>query len=239
MTQTPRIAIYTAIFGRYDNLKLQTPQIPSVDFLCFTDTDIQDPQNWRVIHVPSQDNARLQAKYYKLLPHLVPELQNYDAVIWIDGSMQITRDDFATWILSHIQSSGWAIFAHHEMNCLYDEAAAMARTVKYAHMPIREQSEYYRSENCPAKSGLYMAGLIARNMHHPQWRDLCDAWWKENTDRTLRDQISLPYVLWKHNGALDVIPGNPYACDYFSVDNAHRQHEYMSIDSMLQGEAAK
>lgn len=239
MTQLPRIAIYTAIFGQYDSLKRQTFQSPSVDFLCFTDTTVQDPQNWRVINVPSQGNARLQAKYYKLLPHLVPELQNYDAVIWIDGTVQITRDDFAEWMLSHIKTSGWAMFAHHEMNCLYDEADAMARTLKYAHMPIREQSAHYREENCPAQSGLYMAGLIARDMNHPQWRALCDAWWTENTDWTLRDQISLPYVLWKQNGTLDIVTGNPYACDYFTVDSKHRQHEYMSVDSNLVGEAAK
>jgi hypothetical protein len=221
----PRIAIYTAVFGKYDPIKRQAPQNAAVDFYCYTD-HVEDTPGWTMVHIPSEGDPRHQAKFYKLMPHGLKELEGYDYAIWIDGSMAIRRPDFAAWMIEQIGASGWAMFAHGTLTCIYDEATVMATTKKYKAARIREQAEFYKAQGCPPRAGLYMAGLIARDMNNPAWKPLCDAWWDENNTWTLRDQISLPYVLWKLNGALDTIPGNILLSPHVSVDNDFRKHEY-------------
>ena len=226
LNRRPKIAIYTAIFGDYDPLKMQVPQQLPVDFLCFTDGR-PAPHNWQVIHVPTQNvPPRQQAKEFKLLPHRIPQLAGYDYTIWIDGSMQITSADFAPWAVSCIKNSGWAIFTHNEFSCAYEEAAAMAVTKKYRDAPLGAQAAHYRATGFPDQSGLYMNALIARDMHNTQWQKLCEAWWQENLRWTLRDAVSLPYVLWRGNGKLDVIAGDIYQSPFFRIYSAYRTHEY-------------
>lgn len=221
----PRIAIYTAVFGNYDPIKTQIAQNFPVDFICFTDQKIEHP-NWQIITVPAEDNPRQQAKYYKLIPHHVMVLRHYDCLIWIDGSFQIERADFAEWVISAIGDSGWAMFPHADLKCIYEEADQMADTIKYADAPIRQQVDFYRSDNYPEQNGLYACGLIARDMKNKQWHIICDDWWQENKTHSLRDQISLPYVLWKNKGSIDIIEAALYDNPFFTIQNDHRKKEY-------------
>jgi hypothetical protein len=220
-----KIAIYTAVFGGYDPIKPQVKQNLSADFFYFTDQEITHP-DWKVIIVPAEADSRRQAKFYKLLPHKIPELEGYDLTIWIDGSYTLKRPDFAEWVISFISESGWSIFPHTEFKNLYEEADEMAKVKKYQHMPITEQAEYYKSQGCPEDSGLFYGSMIARDMHNLQWQKISEAWWQENIKWTLRDQISLPYVLWKEQGKIDIMDADLYHNDYFIIDNGYRAHEY-------------
>lgn len=224
----PKIAIYTAIFGQYDPLKSQVKQDVPVDFICFTDQEITHA-DWRVISVAPEQVPRKQAKYYKLLPHHVPELQGYDYTIWIDGSFVIQRPDFVHWAIGMIQDNGWAIPRHNTMNCIYDEAPSVADISFYRDMPILQQAETYRAEGYPAKNGLYLCGMIVRDMRRKEWKIICDQWWHENITHSLRDQISLPYVLWKNKAAVDVIETDLYDNPFVTVDNIHRRRNGSAV----------
>lgn len=223
-----KVAIYTAVFGGYDSIKPQVKQTIETDFFCFTDQEITHP-DWNVVSIPAEGNARKQAKWFKLMPHHVSQLNGYDFAIWIDGSFEIKRPDFVEWVLSFIKESGWAVFRHNQTSCIYDEADAMAKVIKYHGSPINEQAAYYKEQGYPAQNGLYFCGLIARDMSRGVWKSVCSAWWSENDRWTLRDQISLPYVLWKEKATIDIIEGNLFKQPYFSVDNDHRKHEYNQV----------
>jgi len=88
----PRRAVYTAIFGGYDEPKKLPPGIDEdVDFICFTDDSTLEHPQWRVRHVPSahQQHPRLAAKYYKAMPHAV--LSEYDETIWVGHQLSNRR----------------------------------------------------------------------------------------------------------------------------------------------------
>ena len=95
-----RVAVYTAIFGGYDNLESPKVVDPNVDYICFTDSDLKSDV-WNIKKVPAiyNDSTRC-ARKYKLLPHRY--LSDYDISIWVDGNIVIhgNIDKFLSNIIS-------------------------------------------------------------------------------------------------------------------------------------------
>jgi hypothetical protein len=89
---TKRVAVYTAILGDYDTLKLPYPEwANSADFFCFTDRRFGETGAWRLVSPDyhSVDPTRI-ARFYKTHPHVF--LRHYDIVIWIDGNIGLRVD---------------------------------------------------------------------------------------------------------------------------------------------------
>lgn len=103
-----KVAVITAIFGNYESsLKTPAKQTVDTDYYCFTDNaNIIASDDWKIITEPyhvthNEDDNYLNslrtnkhtfmiAKYYKCHFNKIPILNNYDIVIWIDGTIKIT-----------------------------------------------------------------------------------------------------------------------------------------------------
>jgi Protein of unknown function (DUF616) len=230
-----RICVYTAIFGGYDDLHPPVPQSVPTDFLCYTDAPaLASPGLWRVMHerrVPDL-HPRMRAKWLKTHPHVLfpagrppagrysaldPRRlwRRYDAVIWIDGSIRVTSENFARDLAACLGPDGIACFRHPNRDCIYEEAEKSLRWAKYQGMPIREQAESYRREGFPAHHGLMAGGIIARGTRAPHLAAIDEAWWQENLRWTYQDQLSLPVVLWRQNRTIAWIPGELWRNPWF------------------------
>ena len=233
-----KVCIYTAIFGGYDSLKPQPKQSINCDFICFTD-NLTDNKNdpWRMVINPFKEytylHPRLQAKFFKIMAHKVfaertrnplfrlrqnlRRILAYDYCIWIDGSVQILRSDFAEYFISKIGDFGLAMLPHPDRDCIYDELRASLLMRKYKGLPLIEQVDYYKEQGYPAHNGLIVAGLFARDLRVKRLRLINSEWWNENLKWTYQDQLSLPYVLWKNDYSFDKIPLNLWKNKYFEV----------------------
>lgn len=109
-----RIAFVTAITGGYDQTtKRPKPQTIPADFIVYTDNpDINTQGVWVVVNAsryregldesdmsPRYINSLKtnthkfnQAKWFKMNLHRLPELQVYDVVTWLDGTVEITNE---------------------------------------------------------------------------------------------------------------------------------------------------
>lgn len=229
-----RVCVYTAICGGYDDLKPQPQQTIPCDFVCLTDGTVDTPVTpWRLVHLDqdsTQASPRFQAKFPKVLPHIVFEdlskergvgrTEPYDITIWIDGSIQILRPDCVEQLIDHLGESGMAAVVHPERDCIFDEAtAALERATlhKYAGMPLGEQVEYYRLQGYPEHHGLLAGGVIVRDMRNERVRRINEAWWAEIVRWSNQDQLSLPYVLWSLNAPCSVIDVNLWRNHLFEV----------------------
>ena len=183
-------AIYTACFGGYDGLP-RHPDIPGVEFIAYTDYPYDSPY-WdvKVVKAPAV-HPRMQAKFYKVFPHLC--LPDHGHTIWIDASHEILTPEFAVNALSSIGESGMALYEHPWRDCIYDEADASVKLEKYKGQPIKEQSWAYRQEGHPEHWGLFACGTLARVNSAPI-RQLMNEWWHEMDLWSYQDQISLPVV---------------------------------------------
>ena len=64
-----KIAIYTSIFGGYDDLPQIKFKPSNCDFLCFTESNIKST-DWKIIKSPIiYEDSNRNAKRFKVLPH--------------------------------------------------------------------------------------------------------------------------------------------------------------------------
>lgn len=223
-----KVAIFTAIYGGHDTLK-PTVEIPGVDWHCFHDgslifMDKLVEHTWQGRLIPGRfRHPRMNAKWIRMNPELL--LPEYDVTIWIDASIQITRPDFAEWVLAAVERSryGFALFEHPDRKDIYAEAAESAKYGKYAGEPVMEQVQSYREQGLPNDHGLWATGIMGRRKSDLLW-SINQQWMNENIRWTWQDQLSLPYVLWKHRSRFPLpggqmpepLPGNLWACPYFT-----------------------
>ena len=210
------VAIYTAIFGGFDTLKTH-PDIPDVDFIVFTDDEtLADRDDWRAVTTASSSNSRLAAKYPKIVGPQSSPLDRYKFTIWIDGSLEITSPTLIE-ALADLGPDGFAIYRHSYRDNIRDEAQlsvmmALGRysftSVKYAGQPILEQVQYYMSLGYADDAGLWGTGVLARVRSGRLDACMTD-WMVENERWSVQDQISLPYVLWRHKIVPRELPGYP------------------------------
>ena len=86
MASKKKYAVYTAIFGDYDDLR--EPAFESVfeeaDFYCFTDDKTLQSSKYNIIYVEREfRDATRNARYYKVMEH--PVLAGYEFTIWMDA----------------------------------------------------------------------------------------------------------------------------------------------------------
>lgn len=219
----PRVCIYTAVYGGYDDLKPQAAQSIPCDFVCFTDrADPAPPAPWRVVAADWDEvkgaPPRVRAKFPKLMAHAAfaalaaaePAAASapYDFTIWIDASIRLLRPSFAARMIDAASRAGIALVAHPERDCVYSEAAALDGPWTRHKVDVaaaRAQVERYRAEGLPERHGLFAGGVIARDMRDAGVARLGEAWWAETRRWSVRDQLSLPFVLWRSRRRVEVV----------------------------------
>lgn len=193
----PRIAVYTAISGGYDSLKLPEVVDPRLDYILYTDTEMPGTGVWQVRPITFfHDDPTRTARFVKTHPHwLLPE---YDVVVWIDSNIMILGDIYP--LIDEFLSSGKAIGAipHPLRRTIYEEVEACGRANKDDLSLMHDQIEHYRA------LGFVHDDLIESNLMMSNLRDahsLCsrffNTWWAEIDRYSRRDQLSKNYALNK------------------------------------------
>jgi hypothetical protein len=212
-----RVAVYTALYGGYDQLVTPVPQDVDVDWICFTDDPSVAIDGWTVIVRPGEvDDPRLASKWAKCVPHLA--LPEHRWTIWVDANMAVDAAGFVREALSHVDQHGIAVFRHPQRDCIYDEAEACLRLPRCRTMPVLEQVASYRASGYPAHAGLYACGTIARDAEVAAVRRLGARWWEECQRWTARDQLSFPFVAREVGVTPAVFP--------------HHLHRHVGLDAL-------
>lgn len=200
------LVVYSAIFGGTDILK-PIKKWPGVECICYTDNEKIAAQGWRIIHIaaPSQVSSRLAAKRFKILPHSY--FQNIEWSLWVDGTHVPRRNPLE--LLSQYGRQDFIAFRHPERDCIFDEGARCI-DLGYPRDIIEEQLSRYREEGFPSNYGLIWGGALLRRHNNPQIKEAMDFWWAEILRGSIRDQLSLPYVIWRLNLRWAEIPGHVY-----------------------------
>lgn len=194
-----RIAVYTCITGNYDK-PLEPLYVPdNIDYFIVTDMDIDSKSRWKKIDINSIDiiqkfdNTR-KARYIKTHPHLL--FAEYEFSIWVDSNFRVIGD-----LSKYIKCVGAGVpFAsnwHPLRNSIYTELDACIFRKKDDPKLLKRQIEHYRKDGMPDNFGLIETNMIVRKHGDSKCKRLMEDWWKEMTIWSKRDQLSLPYVIWK------------------------------------------
>jgi len=191
------------------------------DYIMFVDTEtyraqkiILDRSHWEVIVIDSKIEGKLQAKEIKINPEKF--LKEYDFSIYIDGSFSQINDAN---LLVESSRYTYQMCSHPRRNCLYEEAAVCHKQGLDDTSVIGRQINKYKNDGYPTSNGLCMGGIIARK-HNRKTKRINQAWWCEIQKGSIRDQLSINYVLWKLNENIGI-------SDYEeSVKNIFRIHQH-------------
>lgn len=195
------VAIYTAVYGDYDRPAPPPKQNYPCEFFIWG----QRATGWiyRDDVIPPLNDPTLQARATKILSHW--HFPRHDMTIWIDGAIRITSPDFVSWCMRFMDNP-WGNFAVHRHRWRNTpdqeirEVQSLGFTVRGDPMS-RWLANGFRNEN------LYETGVLVRRSSTQVIQLLECTWATELLLTSTRDQISLPYALWRRGVKPNIIPG--------------------------------
>jgi hypothetical protein len=219
-----RVALITAIYDSYDELKPVLPQAAvDVEWICVHDGPLPDAeaaQGWTLVYEPRPGvHPNRAAKHPKYEPW------KYTAApvsLWVDASFRVVSETFAAEAAALLtDEEPIAQFQHPWRDCLYAEAKESAGLAKYAGEPVLEQAEDYRQAGHPEGWGLWATGVIARR-HTEAVRKMGWLWLAETYRWSFQDQISQPFALRETGLRPMALPGTHLATPWLAYEGSGR-----------------
>ncbi|MCL6528443.1 MAG: DUF616 domain-containing protein [Thermaceae bacterium] len=190
--------VYTALFGDYDVLyDIPIEYTKYCDFICFTDNIRLNVKNWIIRYVDSSFMSPVFLnRRYKMLPHLY--LTEYHSSLYIDSNIIIKSNPIDLYYKYLTKYD--ILFPHHfKRKCVYDEFIECIKLGKINIFLGMRQIITYKRNGMPFNFGLSENGIILRNHNKHNVIQIMNLWWDEYLKYPYRDQISLPYALYKLN----------------------------------------
>lgn len=202
-----KIVLYTAIFGRVNRFLI--PQISDMraDRFCFTNKNMKSRfYKIRYMRLRGIRSNVLKQRYIKIC--IPPEIfNNYEYSIYIDCKRPF-HIDFNQLLSALEPGSDFLTRPHRKRSCIYDEGEFCVKKKKADKKEVERQLSFYKAEGYPEKNGLHASGLLLRR-HTQQVKEFGELWWEQVKKYSHRDQISLPYVAWKHDFKISLHSGRP------------------------------
>jgi hypothetical protein len=207
------LLVYTCITGGYDDLQPLAGTEAGVRYVCVTDRPLASAGGWEVMPLPGHfDTPVLANRFVKMHPHvLFPE---HRRSVYVDGNIA-PKPGVKALAETTLESHDFALYSHPFRDCIYAEAVECARIGHDWVWSFARQAHRYRRAGLPKGSGLYECNILLRNHLAPKVVALMETWWNEFRDGVRRDQVSLPYLLWKQGvaphslGPSSIRTGNP------------------------------
>lgn len=238
-----KLAMYTALFGRFEELYDPFGHLDGtyyfhgpnkIDRFYFTDLEMNGKISYPVIkkNLDYLSRVKRQRKVKIKIPDEI--FDNYEYSMWVDCRPLLTIDPY--FFLDFLDTD-FLIMGHGSRRCAYDEGKVCIWNHKAKESVMNKQLDYYREQGFPTQNGLQYTGFMVRR-HTKKLKELMDSWWREVRKFTHRDQVSLPYVLWKHNFDVTLFPENFKQKLYlnvrdFNIGTIHENAKYREYVTTL------
>lgn len=192
-----KFVLYTAVFGKLGNSR--TPELTDsdIDRFCYTDLDI----NSNFYQIRKMNLGHLTpVKRQRFIKICIPDelFDNYEYSFYVDRKHPI-KVNFDYFLSLLKPQSDFATREHRYKRriCVYEEGRVCIEGGKGNEAEISKQLKFYRSEGYPVDNGLYATFILFRR-HTKKLKEFSRLWWEQVEKYSHRDQVSLPYVAWKH-----------------------------------------
>lgn len=219
-TEQDFLVVYTALFGDYDELIDPPQEYDGCVFVCFTDQKNIQSNVWRILLVEDDSlPPNIMNRKYKMLPHIF--LPEYKYSLYLDANIKL-KSNPRVLLNKYLSNSLFVAPKHYCRSCIYEEAVDCIITQKDSTDKIVEQMKGYKKRGMPAKFGLSENNILLRSHNEPEVSTLMEDWWREIQNKSNRDQLSLPFLMWDR--------GWQYA---FMAETSRNNNEYFTISPHL------
>ncbi len=206
-----KVVVYTCIWGKYDNVLEPYFINDEIDYCIITDQDIPANSKWKKIELPKNIDFSIMTpieinRFCKMLPHKL--FSDYDYSIYIDGNIRIVCDLFP--IIADMGDKTIGIH-DYQVDCIYNMKNAIIAGKKAPRSLVNKQIKKYKKDGFPKHFGAFECNVLVRKHNDNTCKKIMDDWWDEfNSTSSKRDQLSLPYVIWKngHDSSIVFSLGN-------------------------------
>lgn len=190
------IAVYTALFGQYDNVQ---PALWPNSYL-FTDQDIK-PDGWQVVNVYPLEDDRYASRYYFSQSCRVLPQAEYTIMHGANAQLKVEPGS----LIKYLGDNDLACCAHPRGN-VYDEAKAVIKMRKDKRETVEAQMERYRQEGF--KGNNLSALILVVRYNSPALQEFETILWNEIQDGSYRDQLAFDYCRWKMKFSISRLPNH-------------------------------
>ena len=215
-----KFVLYTARFGSPGRFNFPKISIPDIDKFCYTDLNISEGCHQRIpirlgrwikndfYQVKKMDIDPLSAvRRQRFVKICIPDeiFDSYEYSFYVDCKRPFAID--FEWLLGYLdpQSDFMTRLHRRKRDCIYEEGRICIERDLGDPADITRQLDFYKSENYPIHNGLYWTTILIRR-HTKRLKEFSRLWWEQLEKFSHRDQISLPYVAWKHDMKISVCP---------------------------------
>ena len=136
-----------------------------------------------------------------------------------------------TIFIKKLKKTGLGVLAYREWESIYTEAVRCIRGELEREESVQKQVKKYWLQGMPEDFPTILCGVLIRRHNDPRCIKIMEDWWQEIISTgSRRDQISLPYVLWKNNYLIsDIVPvlDNPYSLEeHFDYTGKHNKKRF-------------
>ncbi len=212
--------VYTAVFGDYDRVYPPVRPEPGVDYVIVTDDARLTVPGWNSMVVDSSafPNPKAANLFHRALIHRL--LPGYDASLYHDGNIRLLGETAPLFDELERSQAALAAYRHPLRRTVAEEAQAVIEIGKVRDSQrVREEVSRYMADGFPDNIRLIETTIVLKNHRAPSLDAAMELWWNLFRDYLTRDQLSLPYVIWRTGLAVHLLPGtfrepNPFFAIY-------------------------
>jgi hypothetical protein len=189
-----RVCVHSAVFGSFDSPQDHEPQVNvNVDIRTFNDSNF--PARNRTL------SRRMAARIPKAFGWDI--LPGYDAYIWLDGSLRLSKPDSVQWFLNHLGAGDIAVFKHPVRSSIAEEMSFIEAKLKagshyiksrYEGEDLEGQKRELLADPAYVDTNLYANGAFCYRPT-PKIKEAFKEWWYHTSRYHVSDQFMFPYCL--------------------------------------------
>ena len=198
MILTKKVAFYTCLFGKYDFISSPNKElIKKFNFYIITNQNYANFKNWKKIYVNNKNYSNfLLSRYYKFFFH--HKIKNYNYSVYFDANVQL-KNNFSRLLNKFINSNKEiGLFRHSSRNNIYHEIEANLANKNIKNIDKEKILKFYKKNKYNSFNDLSENCVVLRKHNSKKLFKTMKCWWRLLRFFIKRDQISLPYVLWKY-----------------------------------------
>ena len=178
--------------GGYDSPEAPADLPEDFGWVCLSPTDLPEGVSTKV-----GKNAAVVSRYPKLNPdRCLPG--GWTHCVWLDGNVGVASPAFYGHVRSLAESGAKiALIRHPQRDDVFDEAERIVANGRETLCNMLRVNRFLKRSGIPRPTGLYEANVIFRALGDPQIEAFDDLWWECFSTLCRRDQMTLPYCLWK------------------------------------------
>jgi hypothetical protein len=190
------VAFYSCIFGNYDIVnKINIQLLKKFDFFLITNLDIKS-RNWNVVKFKKNRLSNFfLSRYYKFFFYY--SLKKYKYSVYFDGNIIIEKN-FLFLLKKFISSKkNIGLFKHSARSNVYEEINLSLVQKKITYFEMKKLLNFYKKKKYLSNNDLTENCVILRKNNSKKLFLAMKLWWKLLKLYGKRDQILLPYVIWR------------------------------------------